>query len=89
MAFIKVENFLQKFFHLATREDLSIRVEACIKEKIPNANFKVRVKNKTIYLRGLSPAAKNEIFLMRQEILGELKNRLGAGAPQEINFRKS
>jgi hypothetical protein len=85
--FIKVENYLAKFRKLAP-EDLAPRVEAGIKKKFPGSDFKLKIKDKTIFFFELSPALKNEIFLRRAEILKDLKEAIGKRAPLNIEFRK-
>lgn len=88
MVFVKVENFLERFLKLAP-EDLSPKVEVILKKRFPKSSFSVKVKNKIIYLSNLSPALKNEIFLVRQDILKEAEDALGKKAPREISFQKS
>ena len=88
MAFIKVENFLQKLRKFSQAEDLGPKAVSVLKNKFPNAKLEAKIKNRVLYLSELSPALKNEIFLRKHEILSELKDTLGPKAPEEINFQK-
>ena len=88
MAFIKVENFLERFSKFAKAEDIEKKTISVIKRKFPKPDLGIKVKNGIIYVSNLNQAFKNEIFLRKEEILKELKDDLGRKAPREINFQK-
>ena len=88
MAFIRVENYLRKFLSIIPSQDLGAKALAQIQKKIPNIKPKIKVRGRVMYISGLLPAAKNEIFLRKKEILDDLQNTLGEKAPLEVNFQK-
>ncbi len=82
----RLNHWLAKYRRLlppgaATRQS----VKEIIKKElgIELADKDIKVQKKTVYLN-LSSVLKNEIFIHREQILAELKEKVGSGAPTSI-----
>jgi len=87
--FKKIENLFPRsfltLFNSQQREELARLV---IEEKIPRVEFKIKLKNKELFIFTSHPGARSELFLQKKEILEELEKYSGYSVAKSITIQK-
>jgi hypothetical protein len=89
MAWMKAGNFLDKFKNLKPPKKFTQDETIKIINNILGFSFAegdIEQKGTTLFIKAKNPAIKSEVFLRKNKILEDLRQKLGPKAPQDIRF---